>query len=108
MPDKTPRLGTLKKRNFLLRPLSDYRYRWSKLIEHITAFDDLTASFAAHGMTTSLKKGIKPRFSRFNDDFEAIFNAQVGGEIPDVELRSSLRHENIERVVPAYTAFYNA
>lgn len=44
-------------------------------------------------------------FQGFNKELEEIMRTQKGYAIPDQELRSSLKKDNIEFIVPAYKIF---
>lgn len=51
------------------------------------------------------KQNIKDKFTGFNKELEEILRTQKGYAIPDQELRSSLKKDNIEFIMPAYKIF---
>ncbi|XP_019616762.1 PREDICTED: exocyst complex component 7-like isoform X5 [Branchiostoma belcheri] len=90
-----------------------YSKSWSGVLRHILEISGKTVSQqrAAPQMGKKFKlkdkerQTIKDRFKGFNQEFDDIYRTQKGYAIPDHELRQSLRNDNKEFILPAYTAF---
>ncbi|CAM1296983.1 Uncharacterised protein r2_g626 [Pycnogonum litorale] len=50
---------------------------------------------------------IKDKFTGFNKEIEEICRIQKGYAIPDVELRESMKRDNIGFILPKYQLFYD-
>ncbi|XP_019616758.1 PREDICTED: exocyst complex component 7-like isoform X2 [Branchiostoma belcheri] len=87
-----------------------YSKSWSGVLRHILEISGKTVSQqrAAPQMgklKDKERQTIKDRFKGFNQEFDDIYRTQKGYAIPDHELRQSLRNDNKEFILPAYTAF---
>ncbi|CAH1274438.1 EXOC7 [Branchiostoma lanceolatum] len=87
-----------------------YSKSWSGVLRHVLEISGKTVSQqrAAPQMgklKDKERQTIKDRFKGFNQEFDDIYRTQKGYAIPDHELRQSLRNENKEFILPAYTAF---
>ncbi|WAQ95596.1 EXOC7-like protein [Mya arenaria] len=51
------------------------------------------------------KQNIKDKFTGFNKELDEILRTQKGYAIPDTELRTQMKKDNIEFIVPAYRIF---
>ncbi len=60
--------------------------------------------FCAQVIPVDYKKKIKSRFAGFNAQFETLYEAQRYFSVPDSDLRSQLRNDNVELILPKYRA----
>eukprot|EP00058_Branchiostoma_floridae_P021667 XP_002607157.1 hypothetical protein BRAFLDRAFT_113774 [Branchiostoma floridae] len=87
-----------------------YSKSWSGVLRHILEISGKTVSQqrAAPQMgklKDKERQTIKDRFKGFNQEFDDIYRTQKGYAIPDQELRQTLRNDNRDFILPAYTAF---
>ena len=72
---------------------------------------DLYRNFAnsAHSSAghKAARKAIKNKFALFNTIFEDLYSTQRHFAIPDSDLRSQLRNDNVELVLASYRNLYN-
>lgn len=82
------------------------RSTWDKVLNILDLADsaDILAKTKPIVQPTA-KKIIKGKFAAFNTLFEQIYNTQRQYSVPDSEVRSQLRNENAERLLPAFRAF---
>ena len=71
--------------------------------------DTLAASLAAEASTNSdrSRKAIKAIFANFNAAFDEQCNSQRSFSVSDPELRQSLRHSNVQLVLPHYRPVFD-
>eukprot|EP01083_Nonionella_stella_P016924 47262_1 len=78
---------------------------WGKLLQYLNC--DKLPSFAPQdSVPNAFKKDIKSKFLGFNENFGSLFSTQKQFSVPDSDLRSQLRNENVELIVPHYKCFY--
>lgn len=53
------------------------------------------------------RKAIKQKFAFFNQHFDELYQSQRYFSIPDSDLRSQLRNDNVELIVAAYKLMYD-
>ncbi|KAL4239242.1 Exocyst complex component 7 [Mactra antiquata] len=87
----------------------NYSQSWSRVMHYILEMNEPMSSQRMTNPDAKLKdkekQNIKDKFTGFNKEFEEIMRTQKGYAIPDQELRSSLKKDNIEFIVPAYRIF---
>jgi len=72
--------------------------------ELIHSFQNTPLSSSAY---KTARKSIKSKFAAFNATFEDLYNTQRHFSIPDVELRSQLRNDNVEHILANYKKLYD-
>lgn len=86
-----------------------YSQSWSKVMHYILEINEPMSTQRMSNPDAKLKdkekQNIKDKFSGFNKELEEISRTQKGYAIPDQELRSSLKKDNIEFIIPAYRIF---
>lgn len=82
-------------------------FTWTKLLSHISLDlnKELVTKVASGELNSNTKKAIKAKFDNFNSIFEELCATQKQFSVPDADLKSRLRNENIETIVPIYKAF---
>eukprot|EP00457_Paulinella_chromatophora_P004507 gb/GEZN01004519.1/.p1 GENE.gb/GEZN01004519.1/~~gb/GEZN01004519.1/.p1 ORF type:complete len:619 (-),score=134.34 gb/GEZN01004519.1/:18-1874(-) len=89
------------------------QYTWVKLLD-ILDTKDLAAQLPRpkegqiterKGLSQNVRKKIKTRFQNFNAAFQKIYSEQSQYSVPDSDLRSSLRSENVELLLERYKEF---
>jgi len=76
----------------------------SEIAELHHAFTTTPISSSAH---KTARKSIKHRFASFNAAFEDLYHTQRHFSIPDSDLRSQLRNDNVELIMTSYKLLYN-
>ncbi|XP_053390716.1 exocyst complex component 7-like [Mercenaria mercenaria] len=86
-----------------------YSQSWSRVMHFILEMNEPMSSQRMANPDAKLKdkekQNIKDKFTGFNKELEEILRTQKGYAIPDQELRSSLKKDNIEFIIPAYKIF---
>ncbi|XP_060593061.1 LOW QUALITY PROTEIN: exocyst complex component 7-like [Ruditapes philippinarum] len=86
-----------------------YSQSWSRVMHYILEMNEPMSSQRMSNPDAKLKdkekQNIKDKFTGFNKELEEILRTQKGYAIPDQELRSSLKKDNIEFIMPAYKIF---
>jgi len=81
---------------------------WSKALSFLKVTDSaeiLKLCIPPSTPKPKAKKLIKAKFEGFNTEFQEIYNSQRVFTIPDSDLRSQLRNDNVELVLKAYKTF---
>ena len=86
---------------------------WEKVVTTALEASDIQDLYRSYASTPasssahkSARKSIKAKFAAFNSHFEEMFNAQRHYAIPDSDLRSQLRNDNVELILPSYKLLY--
>ncbi|XP_013161565.1 PREDICTED: exocyst complex component 7 [Papilio xuthus] len=82
---------------------NNYLQSWNKLLSHITLDEPMPSK-----LRDKDRQLLKDKFASFNREWEECRRAQTGYSVPDAELRESLKRDNKQALLPAYTAFYDA
>ncbi|KAG0489278.1 hypothetical protein HPP92_008089 [Vanilla planifolia] len=80
------------------------RASWTKILSNLKD-DGLGGSSVANFQSAS-KVAIKEKFKNFNLGFEEIYRNQTTWKVSDPQLREELRISILEKVIPAYRAFF--
>ena len=57
-------------------------------------------------MSNQKRQVLKDKFKGFNTELEELLKIQKEWSLPDPVLRSRVRNDNIELIVPLYTTFH--
>jgi hypothetical protein len=95
--------------------MKQYRtYSWERVVSGALEVSDMSELYRHYANTSvassahkSARKAIKAKFALFNQAFEEMYNTQRHFSIPDAELRSQLRNDNVELVLQSYKQLYN-
>lgn len=86
-----------------------YSQSWSKVMHYVMEMNEPISSQRLANPDAKLKdkerQNIKDKFTGFNKELEDIFRTQKGYAIPDVELRATMKRDNISFIVPMYKIF---
>jgi len=87
----------------------DYKLSsWDKAISYLDLSDSKEILSKCHPVVTKqAKKLIKSKFSGFNSQFQELYNTQRLYSLPDSDLRSQLRNDNVDYVLKLYKNFLN-
>jgi exocyst complex component 7 len=78
---------------------------WSKALSYLDMSDSKEILEKCDPMQNSAKKAIKSKFAGFNSHFENLYATQRHFSVPDSDLRSQLRNDNVEYVIHKYKDF---
>lgn len=86
-----------------------YQKCWGKVLNFLLEMDKPMSTHKASEQQTRLKDKqrqlIKDKFKGFNTEFEELHQIQKTYSVPDTQLRDQLRNENMDLILPHYTAF---
>ncbi|XP_052782114.1 exocyst complex component 7-like isoform X2 [Mya arenaria] len=96
-------------RDQILEQKKHYSQSWSRVMHYILEMNEPMSSQRMLSPDTKLKdkekQNIKDKFTGFNKELDEILRTQKGYAIPDTELRTQMKKDNIEFIVPAYRIF---
>lgn len=86
-----------------------YSKCWGKVLNVLLEMEKPMSGHKANEPQAKLKdkqrQAIKDKFKGFNTEFEELHQIQKTYAVPDTQLRDQLRSENVELILPLYTAF---
>ena len=87
---------------------------WEKIVAQSLEPSDLHDLYRAYAQAApgssnhkAARKAIKQKFAFFNQHFDELYQSQRYFSIPDSDLRSQLRNDNVELIVAAYKLMYD-
>lgn len=63
-------------------------------------------SYSFLQLSNQKRQLLKDKFKGFNTELEELHRIQKDWSVPDPTLRSRVRNDNVEFIVPLYTTFY--
>ncbi|KAL9956376.1 hypothetical protein ACROYT_G037843 [Oculina patagonica] len=88
---------------------SAYQKCWGKVLNFLLEMEKPMSAHKVNEPQTKLKdkqrQMIKDKFKGFNTEFEELYEIQKTYAVPDTQLRDQLRNENMDLILPLYTAF---
>eukprot|EP00455_Lapot_gusevi_P011272 TRINITY_DN1518_c0_g1_i1.p1 TRINITY_DN1518_c0_g1~~TRINITY_DN1518_c0_g1_i1.p1 ORF type:complete len:222 (-),score=81.74 TRINITY_DN1518_c0_g1_i1:111-776(-) len=84
----------------IVKTKNEYRQvSWERALSYLDLSDYL--------QMVNNNKAIKNKFAGFNEAFEELYNSQKHFSVPDPDLRSQIRADNVQLVSPLYTQFHD-
>lgn len=71
-------------------------------------FSKLFVENCSKQLSNQKRQLLKDRFKNFNTELEELQRIQRDWSLPDPVLRSRVRNDNVELLVPLYTRFYES
>ena len=82
-----------------MQPLETRYWDWGEMV-------DLRLIFIYQQLSNQKRQLLKDKFKGFNTELEELHRIQKDWSLPDPVLRSRVRDDNIELIIPLYTTFY--